>query len=49
MNQSMTFPTASLEHPAMDYTFLCQDGIRRLERMAGSKMSDIEDRQRQRQ
>jgi hypothetical protein len=41
MDPSITLPTAPYEHPAMDYTFLRQEGIRHLERMAGHLWTDF--------
>jgi hypothetical protein len=37
----LTLSTAPLEHPAMDYAFLRQEGIRHLERMAGRGWTDF--------
>ncbi|MFN8459461.1 MAG: hypothetical protein U0401_33225 [Anaerolineae bacterium] len=41
MNSSPTLSTASLEHPAMDYAFLRQEGIQHLERLAGQIWTDF--------
>jgi hypothetical protein len=41
MNTPGTLPTAPFEHPALDYTFLRQEGIRQLERMAGGRWTDF--------
>jgi hypothetical protein len=41
MNPSLTLSNAPLEHPAMDYAFLRQAGIRHLERMAGRLWTDF--------
>ncbi len=41
MNAPLTLPTGPLEHPAMDYAFLRQEGIRHLERMSGQLWSDF--------
>lgn len=40
MNSPFIIPNAPLEHPAMDYAFLRQEGIRHLERMAGKLWTD---------
>lgn len=39
--QPTVLSSAPLEHPAMDYTFLRQEGIRHLERMAGRAWTDF--------
>jgi hypothetical protein len=36
-----TLSTSPLTHPAMDYAFLRQEGIRHLERMAGARWTDF--------
>lgn len=41
MNPPLTLSTAPLEHPAMDYAFLRQEGIRHLERLAGQVWTDF--------
>ncbi len=41
MPAPLTLTTAPLEHPAMDYAFLRQEGIRHLERLAGSLWTDF--------
>jgi hypothetical protein len=41
MPTPLTLSTAPLEHPAMDYAFLRQEGIRHLERLAGSLWTDF--------
>ncbi len=40
-NQPTVLSSAPLEHPAMDYAFLRQEGIRHLERMAGRAWTDF--------
>lgn len=40
-NQPITIPAGPLEHPAMDYAFLREEGIRHLERMAGQLWTDF--------
>lgn len=37
----LTLPTTPLEHPASDYAFLRQEGIRHLERLAGTIWTDF--------
>jgi hypothetical protein len=41
MPPPLTLTTAPLEHPAMDYAFLRQEGIRHLERLAGPLWTDF--------
>jgi hypothetical protein len=41
MSTPLTLTTAPLEHPAMDYTFLREEGIRHLERLAGPLWTDF--------
>ena len=41
MPTPLTLTTAPLEHPAMDYAFLRQEGIRHLERLAGPLWTDF--------
>ncbi len=41
MSKPLTISTAPLEHPAMDYSFLRQEGIRHLERLAGQLWTDF--------
>jgi hypothetical protein len=41
MNNPLTLSKAPYEHPAMDYAFLRQEGIRHLERMAGALWTDF--------
>lgn len=41
MNPPITIPTAPLEHPAMDYAILRQEGIRLLERLGGQVWTDF--------
>lgn len=41
MTLPLTLPTEALEHPAMDYAFLRQEGIRILERLGGKLWTDF--------
>ncbi len=41
MNASLHLTTTPFDHPAMDYAFLRQEGIRHLERMAGQLWTDF--------
>ncbi|MEC4677280.1 MAG: hypothetical protein VST69_00815 [Nitrospirota bacterium] len=41
MPENLTLPTTALEHPAMDYAFLRQEGIRLIEQMAGTVWTDF--------
>jgi hypothetical protein len=41
MNAASTLSAAPLEHPAMDYAFLRQEGIRHIERLAGQLWTDF--------
>ncbi len=41
MPTPLTLSTAPFEHPAMDYAFLREEGIRHLERLAGSLWTDF--------
>ncbi len=41
MNNVQTLPTTPLEHPAMDYAYLRQEGIRLIQEMAGEVWTDF--------